>query len=556
MVEVVQTYSVPVVFHNVSDSESLEEVVKALTHLRDVAKSVFDRIEAQVSTERERIKKLGTRVSQASAQVASISSNRSRKATTFFSQARFPGKAPSRSGMGGLSNYKPIFAGMPHRSHPDIPEPESAPRMFPANDGSSADAPSQAEMLDLLWRANQVIESELTPDIQGIGPLPADLESVASYLLYNSVETPYTEYDETLDNMQSVRQRDAIEEETRRKMAAQGSTLLSGDQLPAVQGLDKTYKPTMKSQPSMQFQTNLDFGANLPAVASDTAWSGGADDEALGSIAPSALTLALPDVPMIADAPPASAGAPASAPAGGPPPSTVPSGPPAAAAPPPPPPPPTTPPANPTPQAPRGARGPRGPPSSAPRGPPPLPQTPSTKARLPPAAANPGRGGLLASIRSGKSLKPSSARKLKPKKAPAKSKGGGMSLMEQMQARLSRRANVMSGREDDEAQSKQPKKHRRTITAKAVVKFAGSASRAKKAVAESKSSKSSSRRSSTVADDIITGRPSMDENDTQVGGFSTKGMAGLQSLLKAKSSKKSVQSNASSEASEDDWDSD
>ena len=58
MVEVVQTYSVPVVFHNVSDSESLEEVVKALTHLRDVAKSVFDRIEAQARNELARIASL------------------------------------------------------------------------------------------------------------------------------------------------------------------------------------------------------------------------------------------------------------------------------------------------------------------------------------------------------------------------------------------------------------------------------------------------------------------------------------------------------------------
>ena len=330
-------------FHNVGTSDSIEEAVAALKHLQKVTCTVFDRIEARVATERARVDALGSRISKAAAQINSIAEHRSNKATTVFSQARFPGVAPSKSDFDGLPAYQPIFSGMPRVDcPPDDLMKEDAPRVFPANDGEGAQTqPSQADMLDLLWRANQAIDPEDPAQMgapSGIGPLPRDVMSVTNFMLYNSNDTPYTKYDHTLDNMFEVKQRDSIEEEEKRKMAAQGATLLAGDQLPAVAALDMSYKPTMKQQPTLQFQTNLDFGASLPAVASDAAWSQG--DSAMGSIAPSALVSALPALPALADAPSAPSG-PSGGGASAPPAPAAPSTNNAAAPPPPPPPPPS-----------------------------------------------------------------------------------------------------------------------------------------------------------------------------------------------------------------------
>ena len=111
---------------------------------------------------------------------------------------------------------------------------------------------------------------------------------------------PYAQY-ETLDNLMGVRAREREEEEEKRQMHAQPETLIKGDNLPAVAALDMSYKPKMKQQPTMQFQTNLDFGAALPAVASDTAWND-AGGETSDSIAPSIFQAAASSLPSIEDA--------------------------------------------------------------------------------------------------------------------------------------------------------------------------------------------------------------------------------------------------------------
>jgi len=597
-----QVFSVGVTFHNINETDSIEEAITAIKHLYQVTEQVFDRIEQKVKHEKAKIDSINQRLTQASAQIETIGRERVSKATTVFSNAKFPGKKDVEA------HYSPIFANMPVVDcPPDNILQENAPRVFPANDGNPRAPPPQADMLDLLWRANQTLDLEgIGGAPKGVGPLPDDMMSVTDFMLYNSNETPYTDYDETLDNMFEVKTRDAIEEETKRKMAAQGATLLGGDQLPAVEGLDMTYKPTMKAQPTLQFQTNLDFGASLPAVASDAAWSQGTDD--MNSIAPSAFQDALQMLPALTDAPASTSGASASSAAAPPPPLHSTS---AAAAPPPPPPP-----ARPVPAAARGRPPPRGPPgppgAPRPRGappmngarPPPLPSKAPPPKKAPPSGGGGGgggRGGLLDAIKNGKKLKKSKERKSKLKKVDKP-----MSMMEQMQARLARRANVMSGRDDDIAQKN--RKRRVTMVGKTVTTLVKAAGKAKKTVAarkvqatkvngsgsgsgsgsdDSGSSFNDSdddpvlapvtkgrprRRSSEIADTIISKRPAFKKSgfkqrpppntgsgEKSVGGFNTKGMAGLTALLAHKNSSAAMNrrdSRADSIASADDWDSD
>ena len=597
-----QVFSVGVTFHNINETDSIEEAITAIKHLYQVTEQVFDRIEQKVKHEKAKIDSINQRLTQASAQIETIGRERVSKATTVFSNAKFPGKKDVEA------HYSPIFANMPVVDcPPDNILQENAPRVFPANDGNPRAPPPQADMLDLLWRANQTLDLEgIGGAPKGVGPLPDDMMSVTDFMLYNSNETPYTDYDETLDNMFEVKTRDAIEEETKRKMAAQGATLLGGDQLPAVEGLDMTYKPTMKAQPTLQFQTNLDFGASLPAVASDAAWSQGTDD--MNSIAPSAFQDALQMLPALTDAPASTSGASASSAVAPPPPLHSTS---AAAAPPPPPPP-----ARPVPAAARGRPPPRGPPgppgAPRPRGappmngarPPPLPSKAPPPKKAPPSGGGGGgggRGGLLDAIKNGKKLKKSKERKSKLKKVDKP-----MSMMEQMQARLARRANVMSGRDDDIAQKN--RKRRVTMVGKTVTTLVKAAGKAKKTVAarkvqatkvngsgsgsgsgsdDSGSSFNDSdddpvlapvtkgrprRRSSEIADTIISKRPAFKKSgfkqrpppntgsgEKSVGGFNTKGMAGLTALLAHKNSSAAMNrrdSRADSIASADDWDSD
>ena len=572
-----QVFSVGVTFHNVGESDSIEEAVAAIKHLYAVTEQVFDRIETKVKHEKSKIDAITNRLTQVSAQIETIGRERISKATTVFSNAKFPGKKE-------VESYSPIFANMPFVDCPPDIMQENAPRVYPANDGNPSPPPSQADMLDLLWRANQTIDLDGTMGVpKGVGPLPDDMMSVTDFMLYNSNETPYTDYNDSLDNMFEVKQRDAIEEETKRKMAAQGATLLGGDQLPAVQGLDMTYKPTMKAQPTLQFQTNLDFGASLPAVASDAAWSQGTDD--MGSIAPSAFQDALQMLPALTNGPstpalPAPSGA-AAATASSPPP------PPNTNAPAPPPPPPPAPPApaargapRPPPAATAAPRGGRPPPPMNGARPPPLP----TKAAPKKAPVAASRGGLLDAIKAGKSLKKSKDRKVKEVKKVDKP----MSMMEQMKARLGRRANVMSGRDDENDQKK--RKRRITVVGKTVTTLVGMAGRAKKVVAAKKVEKQKSHSSGSDDSDssfndsdgdnapaplaklpvkatlgrprrrsseIITKRDMTESlktsSEKSVGGFSTKGMAGLTALLAHKTTGKD---RTDSIASTDDWDSD
>ena len=197
---------------------------------------------------------------------------------------------------------------------------------------------------------------------------------------------------------------------------------------------------------------------------------------------------------------------------------------------------------------------------------------------------------MLAAIQAGKKLRPKDKQKKLKKQMPKK--GGGMSLMDQMKERMARRANVMSGREDEEAQKKE-KKRRMSVVGKTVTVLSASAQRAKKRLSlkgtagdakpagaggelasGSDDSNSSFSDSNSDSDDaaatppvkpnkliakqpkrvVAKPRAPTDPEDKSIGGFSTRGMKGLTALLAHKGS--TPKARTESFASEDDWDSD
>ena len=216
-------------------------------------------------------------------------------------------------GSTGRKDYKPIYGGLEQYERKSGFEDfdDDGRQHFPGNTNASSAPTSTSELLDLLWRSNQHETSNMST-VSGLGPLPSHLQAVSSTLLFNTNEMPYKKYDEQYDNVFEVKVREKNEELKKKEMFAQGETLLKGDDLPSVKALDMSYKPKMKAQPTLQFQTNLNFGADLPAVAADASWQGG--DENVNSIAPTVFQANLPALPSIEDsmpmpkAPPSNAG--------------------------------------------------------------------------------------------------------------------------------------------------------------------------------------------------------------------------------------------------------
>ena len=529
-------FTVPTVHMDVQESDCVEDMINALRQLNSVQTKMFEHIGSRISKEKQRYDNLMTRINTARGKVTAIANSRGNRATTLFSSARFPsGNGNEGMGKDGGSTdrkeYKPIYGGLEQYERKSGFEDfdDDGRQHFPGNTNTSGAPTSTSELLDLLWRSNQHETSNMST-VSGLGPLPSHLQAVSSTLLFNTNEMPYKKYDEQYDNVFEVKVREKNEELKKKEMFAQGETLLKGDDLPSVKALDMSYKPKMKAQPTLQFQTNLNFGADLPAVAADASWQGG--DENVNSIAPTVFQANLPALPSIEDsmpmpkAPPSNAGTStnnATPAASNSQPETI-----KAEAPPPPPPPmpsstnPPPPPVQPPPAA------------SAPKA------KIVTEDGLDPTAGN--RGGLLAAIRNAggaKKLKSKPKKERKQKPLPEKPKQ--LSLAEEMRMKLSRRANIMSGRADKEEQKKS-KKRRETLKAKvnAVNAFSNS-------LAKLKSTKDT--------DDKA--KPNEDAKpQEEVGGFTTKNMGGLAALLKSKESTKNRKDSMDSFDSESDWDSD
>ena len=522
---------------DVQESDCVEDMINALRQLNSVQTKMFEHIGSRINKEKQRYDNLMSRINTARGKVTAIANSRGNRATTLFSSARFPsGNGNVGMGKDGTSadrkEYKPIYGGLEQYERKSGFEDfdDDGRQHFPGNTNASSAPTSTSELLDLLWRSNQH-ETNNMSTVSGLGPLPSHLQAVSSTLLFNTNEMPYKKYDEQYDNVFEVKVREKNEELKKKEMFAQGQTLLKGDDLPSVKALDMSYKPKMKAQPTLQFQTNLNFGADLPAVAADASWQGG--DENVNSIAPTVFQANLPALPSIEDSMPVTKAPPSNS-------GTSVNNPPSAPsntqteaikteAPPPPPPP-----------MPSSTNSPPPPPVQ----PPPAASAPKakivTEGGVDPTAGN--RGGLLAAIRNAggaKKLKSKPKKERKQKPPPEKPKQ--LSLAEEMRMKLSRRANIMSGRADKEEQKKS-KKRRETLKAKvnSVNAFSNS-------LAKLKSSKDRDGKAE---------QPEEVKPKEEVGGFTTKNMGSLAALLKSKESSKSRKDSMDSFDSESDWDSD
>ena len=99
-------------FHDVEDADCLEQMVDSLRNLDTVLSEMFTRVGKRVDTERERLKAINVRVDRCQAKVGAISQRRS-KATTIFSNARYPGVAE-------CVDYQPLCHDLKYMEEPEL----------------------------------------------------------------------------------------------------------------------------------------------------------------------------------------------------------------------------------------------------------------------------------------------------------------------------------------------------------------------------------------------------------------------------------------------------
>jgi len=147
---------------------------------------------------------------------------------------------------------------------------------------------------------------EVIMEEEGLGPIPSGVTSVGALLLFDSKECPYHQYQHKAQgpdggatdflSMQGAGQK-AVQGDS---LANAPHTLTQGDILPEVASLDLSYKPQLGEGPSLDLPSNLP----LPNVANFT-WDT-QETLSLPSIAPSAFQgteLSLPDISQLPSLP-------------------------------------------------------------------------------------------------------------------------------------------------------------------------------------------------------------------------------------------------------------
>ena len=442
-------YDVALTFTDCAPAESLSQALDNLQHLDAVITDLFSRITHRVTTQRQSIAAINTRITAASNKVNTLAANPSR-VTTLLSAAKYP--APRQ-----LADYKRVNelsqVSSVVGSHVDERTrrddwtdderyfQQQQPRHLIKRHSRFIPTPptDTSALFTALSKARLTRTEHVTDEAaEGLGRLPAYLPSISSVLLFNSDENPYKQYS-SVNNLEGVGGQD-------RQQAAVGpsaapKSIVEGADLPTFSAYQFEYKPVIGDLPTFNLPANLPLG-----MIADIQF-GSADN--LSSIAPSsaANTLTLPNLsqlalptlslPTVSTLPPVSA---ASAPA---------------------PPPPPPPPAAPSPSAFTAPNAPPPPPPpSAPDAPPPPPRSSPSGGASSPSAAPDARGSLLDAIRNAKNAKLRKVVRDEEKDGGGsaageggggggggkkKAEAGGGDMMEALKARLQRRNQALSG---------------------------------------------------------------------------------------------------------------
>lgn len=190
MAQILQPYETALVHNDVTNDQTLCDLFYNLERLSATIDDVFGRIERRVHDERQRLAHINTRVATCHGKVNLVRG--SNRATTVFSTSKFP--APRE-----LPAYPTLFSHMAAATSPyrDVGDDEQYhPPNARASCVGNSEATAQCHLL--LGRINthgsDMERVEFVMEDEGLGPLPASVQSVGSMLLFNSSINPYKNY--------------------------------------------------------------------------------------------------------------------------------------------------------------------------------------------------------------------------------------------------------------------------------------------------------------------------------------------------------------------------
>jgi len=263
---------IAVVSHDLMKEQTLEDMVASLQHLDDIVNRTFSRLTQRVDVEVSRVKDIQTRIDQCQSKVEKVRG--SSQATTVFSTASFPTEkdVPLADSVLDLS-YDP------HEIPNPYPEPKDGITYEWAQPQSSQyyneDLLQDLTVLYSRMNLNDHEEKrvEFLMEEQGLGSLPPHISSVGSLLLFNSDVNPYKNY-EARDNLESTGKSREVKRTTKEELHDAPKSLIDGDALPEIAGLDLTYKPKVgvtsdfaaPSDLPLDFLADIRFEAALPAI--------------------------------------------------------------------------------------------------------------------------------------------------------------------------------------------------------------------------------------------------------------------------------------------------
>ena len=250
----VQTYSVPLILPNLRREESINQIVDSLEYLEKISKDIFTRISQRIAENKERLAAINHRADLAQARIDKIKGIK--KATRVFSSAKYP--APEK-----LQPYETLYSQENNLCELKRRSYKLKTTFTPVDERTLNDKLQFHEVNLNITKKHDEMEGE------GLGPLPKNLQSVSSLLLFNTRKNPYKKYvmSDPLAGPVS-KTRSNIEEEVGIIGAAPISVTL-GETLAKMIPLSYFYVPNLGDVPQIDVPVYL---PDLPGIADDLSY--------------------------------------------------------------------------------------------------------------------------------------------------------------------------------------------------------------------------------------------------------------------------------------------
>jgi WAS family protein 1 len=238
--------------------EGLHRALEALDDLDRIATLVFERVHSSLALQQNRLQGVKERLGAVTSVMEQVHGNQ--QATTILSAPRYPVEV--------LPKLLQLFEHdvqdvMPKESIPL--EPRLVPWTGGGADGTWHSVSSKPKVIPHVDISQRQIQSRLL----GLGPPPPNLSSASSLVMFNTADNPYSEYNAAADPLDILQRRKAAEEVPKKKELAEAPlTVVSGDTLPQIQGLEYSFKPQLGDVPELELPKAL---PGLGAIA-DLQW--------------------------------------------------------------------------------------------------------------------------------------------------------------------------------------------------------------------------------------------------------------------------------------------